>query len=519
LALTRALLHPADRIAWLALLRAPWCGLSLNDLFILADENLSATFWEQLQKPLLLQKLSMEGQQRLTRILPILQAKIADRHRFSLSAWLKSTWLLLGGPACTEQASDLADTEAYFNLLEQFDKNGELPHLDDLEHAISRLYASPNHQADNTLQIMTIHNAKGLEFDTVILPHLERKSPNDDKQLLLWMERPRPHAHNALLIAPIHAAGQTNDSIYDYIKKQHALKTNYESGRLLYVAATRAKKRLHLFFSLEQDKDKIAEPAHNSLLDQLWHAIAPEIIHPSASRFHKIEYNESSSPLPLAIMKEKKSIRRLTLDWDNPIKEQKLTHAIAYHHQKQGFQLPDNSPKYIGIFLHKILEQLCLQGACWWENASLDKKTQYCIAHLTQLGVSSDHLDATLQKIFAAVKNMLSDPRGQWIIKPHLEANSELQLTAVIENKMKSLAIDRTFVDEWGTRWIIDYKTSAFADGSLETFLNAEQKKYAEQLTHYAKAIRHIDERPIKLGLYFPLIPAWREWQLTDQGQ
>jgi ATP-dependent exoDNAse (exonuclease V) beta subunit len=218
-------------------------------------------------------------------------------------------------------------------------------------------------------------------------------------------------------------------------------------------------------------------------------------------------------------MKEKKSIRRLTLDWDNPIKEQKLTHAIAYHHQKQGFQLPDNSPKYIGIFLHKILEQLCLQGACWWENASLDKKTQYCIAHLTQLGVSSDHLDATLQKIFAAVKNMLSDPRGQWIIKPHLEANSELQLTAVIENKMKSLAIDRTFVDEWGTRWIIDYKTSAFADGSLETFLNAEQKKYAEQLTHYAKAIRHIDERPIKLGLYFPLIPAWREWQLTDQGQ
>jgi ATP-dependent exoDNAse (exonuclease V) beta subunit len=364
---------------------------------------------------------------------------------------------------------------------------------------------------------MTIHNAKGLEFDTVILPHLERKSPNDDKQLLLWMERPRPGQHNALLIAPIHATGNANDSIYDYIKRQHAIKSDYESARLLYVATTRAKKRLHLFFSLQQDKGKISEPAANSLLDKLWNSIATEIMNKSGSHYHRINYNEQDSVTTEPIVKVIKKINRLSLEWTNPVKELHLADAITYHNKNSGFQLADNNPKYIGIFLHQILQQICLQGVAWWESQPLEQKTNYCRNHLVQLGMLPIHLPMALDRVLSAVQNTLIDPRGQWIIKQHQEAQSELPLTVIIENQVKSLVIDRTFVDESGTRWIIDYKTAVLGDeDNLNDFLSKEKSKYASQLGYYAQAIRELDQRPIQLGLYFPLISAWEAWSFSE---
>ena len=43
-------------------------------------------------------------------------------------------------------------------------------------------------------------------------------------------------------------------------------------------------------------------------------------------------------------------------------------------------------------------------------------------------------------------------------------------------------------------------------------FLDREQQRYRAQLERYAALMRRIDEQPVKLGLYFPLLKGWREW-------
>ncbi len=503
MALTRALLFPADRISWLSILRAPFCGLTLGDLLIIAGNKSKQILWGELQSREIFTKLSVESQTRLNRILPILKLALEERRRHTLRDWVEQTWLSLGGPASVSQFSDLEDAETYFELLESMDHAYDLPHSTSLDHAITELYAAPLSDADNTLQIMTIHNAKGLEFDIVILPFLERRASQDDNQLLRWMERARTGEQPDLIMAPIQAVGEENNSIYDYIKRQHYVKNDYEMSRLLYVAATRAKEQLHIFFNLktkEHETNAIKKPINNSLLNKLWPAI-------------ENQYQKNTAELKNAILSSEKaisnkSIKRLTSNWKNPFVKPIFTEGAALHQNKSGFQLVQNNAKYVGTVLHQILQLISEKGLAWWNSESA-LHSQYLKTQLQREGMLAEEIPNASTKILQALQNIFADPRGQWILQPHQEASSEFSLTM----GNKNYVLDRTFVDETGTRWIIDYKSADYAGDDLENFLLTQQKQYENQLYEYYLAVKELDSRPIKVGLYFPLIPAWREWE------
>ena len=108
---------------------------------------------------------------------------------------------------------------------------------------------------------------------------------------------------------------------------------------------------------------------------------------------------------------------------------------------------------------------------------------------------------------------MLADERGRWLLDPsHAESVTELALSGRLAGELLHAVIDRSFVAEDGVRWVVDYKLSPHEGGSLEAFLDREQLRYREQLERYAALAQRLGPQPVRVGLYFPLQRAWREW-------
>ena len=268
----------------------------------------------------------------------------------------------------------------------------------------------------------------------------------------------------------------------------------------------RAKKQLHLFCALTKDDEKDVDsikPASHSLLEKIWFSIKNDITFQNQFEKNKLFTEKNREPV---------KIKRLSLAWKNPVQEHE-PEIIAYHQKNSGFQLPEHNPKLIGILVHQIFQQICRLGIAWWKNKTSAQAQTYAQNHLAQLGMLDTDIPNAVNIVQHAIQNTLNDKRGQWILHAHNEAQAELPLTAVIDGKIQSLVIDRTFVDEESVRWIIDYKTAIFTGNNLEDFLAAEQTQYAEKMRHYLQAMQIMDPRPIRLGLYFPLIPAWQNIQ------
>ena len=100
------------------------------------------------------------------------------------------------------------------------------------------------------------------------------------------------------------------------------------------------------------------------------------------------------------------------------------------------------------------------------------------------------------------------------MLGPHPDHRSELRLSVVQGGRVRKLALDRTFVTQDGARWIVDYKVGAHEGADVDAFLDSEQGRYRGQLEAYGAALDPL----ARLGLYFPLVPGWREWSRASSS-
>ncbi len=499
LALTRALLHEADGVAWLAVLRAPWCGVTLATL-----QRLTArigTVLEALEDDQCCAALPTDEQARLARAVAVLRAALACVGREPLAAVVERCWVTLGGPALLDEEARFADVRAYLDLLNGLDQDGVPLSIERITQQLSGRYSSPPPAADSRLQVMTIHRAKGLEFDYVIVPGCGRKPAADDKPLLAWREHHDADGTVDLLLAPSPAKGESR--WFKYLRERDKEDVAAEAVRLLYVALTRAKREVHLLGHVTQKDDGPPKAAKGSFFAMLWPAIGEMATATLLSASPPELLGESPKTGPMLRRCEPASLPQQAFESPALGTEMPLE-----------FDWAGTTAKHIGTVAHRVLQDLTVEGGRRdWTPALAG----FARGQLRALGVVGNELDGAAQEIAHAVQATLNNTRGRWLFAPdQAEVETELCLAVVEQGEPARVIIDRTFIDAQGRRWIVDFKTGSHRGGAREDYLDSELTRYRPQLERYGRIMASLDARPIMLGLYFPLLDGWREWALPQ---
>jgi len=500
LSLVRALLNPADRVAWLAILRAPWCGLTLDDLHVIGNAGEPSAYEpvaDTLENTRVLEQLSDDGRARAVHLSVAMARARSNRDRLALRNWIEELWLHLGGAATVPADSALRDAERFFQLLEQAEGEDGGLSIDWLLRELNKLYVQSEHPSSK-VQVMTLHKAKGLEFDWVIIPGLQKTTRVNARPLLLWDDHSSASGERAFLLAADDHSAEGEATLYNWLKAQRSAKETLETTRLLYVGATRAVQRLFLTACVKYDerKDSYKEPPGRSLLASIWTDFCEQMLVKESPEL--TEAANEPSPQRLLHRLDQKAIEQLS-----------TAGGERFSGGESGANIPlriDNRlERYVGTVVHLALEQLSrLSDTPDVISEAHLKRWRFALA---ALGLHGQLLEEAIRRVEHSVTTVLGDDVGRWMLSPdHQQAESELSLTLADESgQLTDIIIDRTFIErKTNKRWLIDYKNSQPEPGeALEVFSDREADKYREQLALYRSALEKLGDEPVVCALYF----------------
>ena len=468
LSLADALADPTDKLAWLSVLRAPWVGLDLPGLERAA--TLDAFDLDRLHA--LMATLSPSGSRRLTRLVAALERWLPLRLERPPRSSLEAIWLACGGASAYAGTAAIDHAERFLELVDQLGPDG----WDgaQLRRGAEQLFAAD--QASAQLQILTIHKAKGLEFDHVLLPCLDRGTRAGDAPLLRWRM-----ADDGILMA-----AKGSGSLYEWLGREERARDRNERLRLLYVACTRAKRSL-LLTGVKGER----APRGNSLLALLWPALDDATREPASG---STASEAADSP---------KRLHRLPEDFSWHPPQPKPLRLPQIHIQPAGDPgdpISGRREVILGHVIHDWLRRLSERPLPEDANAWAIENRGHWQRQLEAAGLPQEDLEGCLDEATLQLRTVLADEAGRWLLRPRPGAASEYAVTGILEGALASAYFDRTF-EEDGVRWIIDYKTGRTDDQASAT------ARYRPQLARYRALGEGLFDKPIRTALYLTAIP------------
>ena len=562
LALGRALMNPLDRVAWLGVLRAPWCGLSLEDLYKVAGGDEADSLARPVPELLTERVLELSGAGRVAAervLLALAKAPVlrANQPTAALGTWLEQVWLSLGGADCCDRTA-LANLDLLWNCLDRLPEGEQDLTGPGLAAALKQLtaLADPAASSEWGVQLMTIHKSKGLEFEVVIVPDLQAKTGGGKRKLLAWLERGLESEQDSdeiteFLVAPMASKGEDSGASKRWVDRVYGERESQETRRILYVASTRAREELHLFARMgaKSEDDGGASLVHPqaSLLATGWPGLEAEIEEQfDAWREELLAESEGSAGeigsiaaagllsegsnllvMPLRLVRPA-LLRRLPEGYVAPVLSGLAAGADSgvgvgrlYSRHEGGVV-----SRALGTAVHSLLEELArLRMTMDWTTAraGLARLRPRIAAEARGAGIGLIEAAEIAGKALAMALEVSRDEVGAWILSPHAEAASEVCWSGVVDGAVKTVRVDRVFQaglapesEGAAAWWIVDYKTAHADSPAPAASLPQLRPLFAPQIEAYARVLRNLHgaDAVVRAGLYYPRMLLLDWWEL-----
>ena len=469
LCLTKALFDFSDRTNWIAALKSPWCGLSINDLVLLFEKDHKSLVWELINNIDNTSRLDKNSARRLRSFVEVIRENIQYRGRISHRYFVEGIWRQLNGEESMVDSNDIQNIDLFLELLEEASEILSIDFIK-LERLIENKFISKTSIQKNPIKFLTIQKSKGLEFDHVIIPNLNKRTRNEESDLVLYDK------------STLSIKNPGNDkNLHNYHAYKERKRLDNEKIRLLYVAMTRAKNKCYLIGTVKKEGDLVI-PNSGTFMNILWPFFS--------DKFTEIATPEDENSFEKFIPK----LRRLNDNFysgDKRYKRSIDTEELSFCYPNMSTDIQ----RFTGNIVHKYLEIIVKK------QLDIDKilcnKLDYTESLYLGKNFKKKDIKIGLNLVKKSLEMLKKTSDGRWILNRYLADNSEVSYLLESNNTTTQHIPDRSFIEN-DIQWIIDYKTPFLPIKNLAV----EAKKHLPQLRSYETIFKR-NKRVIQKAIYF----------------